>query len=261
MPFKDLRKIDDNLSSLSHNIPTSISRFLPFHIGVKLCNDIIFGNDGNVSTPASITIMTYLDPLDSLDPANAIYDETGKPVYFDFLPPSEGEESAWHLWSYEVPGETEEGEYKITIVIDADENNTDDSILDNNSAEWPICIGDCTVPDLVVHDMGGPGSISPDPPEAVAGDIVTFSYSIENIGDGMAKRDNGFVMHLEVMKCLGTGEDPCLNQSDWVKVNHTTRTMPPIISGGVFTSMDLNLFSIVPVLSSAARIPFPSATM
>ena len=107
-----------------------------------------------MSTPAPITIMTYLDPSDSLDPTNAIYDENGMPVYFDFLPPSEGEESAWYIWSYEVPDETEEGEYKITIVIDADENNTDDSILDNNSAEWPICIGDCTVPDLIVNDMG-----------------------------------------------------------------------------------------------------------
>ena len=69
---------------------------------------------------------------------------------------------------------------------------------------FEICIGDCSEPDLQVWD-NGIDSIRCQPLDPVAGTIVSFMYSVENIGEGDAEPPGPFdeggdlVMHLEVM--------------------------------------------------------------
>ena len=80
----------------------------------------------------------------------------------------------------------EEGLYKLKVEIDSESNNTEDPDLSNNVDSMDLCVGDCTQPDLRVKDIG-PETLASIPVEPVAGTTVTFTYIIENIGEGDAR--------------------------------------------------------------------------
>ncbi|MCS5647659.1 MAG: hypothetical protein NZ838_16210, partial [Candidatus Marinimicrobia bacterium] len=198
-----------------------------------------YGNEGNVSTLNPLTFMAYFDPLG--DDATNSFDPF--PLTFDFLsppyPPEDPPPDERMEWVYNIPSDTDEGRYKFTVVIDSEENNTDeDPNLDNNMAEFEMCIGDCTEPDLRVWD-NGIDSIRAEPIDPISGNIVTFKYSIENAGEGDAEppgpfdeEDGELVMYLEVMKCP---DSDCSGQT-WVFVNQSKSIRTPIGGGEIFTS-------------------------
>ena len=197
-----------------------------------------YGDEGDVSTLNPVTFMAYFDPLDD-DATNSF---APSPVTFDFLSPPHADappEPDRMEWQYTVPGDTDEGRYKFTVIIDSEENNTDeDPDLDNNRAEFEMCIGDCTEPDLRVWD-NSIDSIRAEPIDPISGNIVTFKYSIENAGEGDAEppgpfdeEDGELVMYLEVMKCP---DGDCSGQT-WVFVNQSKSIRTPIGGGEIFTS-------------------------
>ena len=197
-----------------------------------------YGDEGDVSTLNPVTFMAYFDPLDD-DATNSF---APSPVTFDFLSPPHADappEPESMEWQYTVPSDTDEGRYKFTVIIDSEENNTDeDPDLDNNRAEFEMCIGDCTEPDLRVWD-NSIDSIRAEPLDPISGNIVTFTYSIENAGEGDAEPPGPFdeeegelVVHLEVMKCP---DGDCSGQT-WVFVNQSKSIRTPIGGGEIFTS-------------------------
>ena len=197
-----------------------------------------YGNEGNVSTLNPVTFMAYFDPLD--DDATNSFDPS--PLTFDFLSPPHADappEPESMQWQYTVPSDTDEGRYKFTVIIDSEENNTDeDPDLDNNRAEFEMCIGDCSEPDLRVWD-NSIDSIRAEPLDPISGNTVTFTYSIENVGEGDAEPPGPFdeeegelVVHLEVMKCP---DEDCSGQT-WVFVNQSKSIRTPIGGGEIFTS-------------------------
>jgi len=101
-----------------------------------------------------------------------------------------------------------------------------------------MCIGDCTEPDLRVWD-NSIDSIRAEPLDPISGNIVTFTYSIENAGEGDAvppgpfdEEEGELVVHLEVMKCP---DGDCSGQT-WVFVNQSKSIRTPIGGGEIFTS-------------------------
>ena len=199
-----------------------------------------YGNDGNVSTQDPVTFKAYFDPIDNetLDPRDVF---SPSPFTFDFLspPPSDAPPEPERMeWQYTIPPQTDDGRYKFTVVIDSEENNTEDPDLNDNVAVWEMCIGDCSEPDLQVRD-NGIDTILAEPFDPVAGNDVTFLYSIVNLGEGDAEPPQGpaspeFVMHLEVMKCPATEAEPggdCGDQ-EWetagVYVNKSKAVKTPI---------------------------------
>ncbi len=197
-----------------------------------------YGDEGDVSTLNPVTFMAYFDPLD--DDATNSFDPS--PLTFDFLSPPHADappEPESMEWQYTVPSDTDEGRYKFTVIIDSEENNTDeDPDLDNNRAEFEMCIGDCSEPDLRVWD-NSIDSIRAEPIDPISGNIVTFKYSIENAGEGDAEppgpfdeEDGELVVYLEVMKCP---DGDCLGQT-WVFVNQSKSIRTPIGGGEIFTS-------------------------
>jgi len=197
-----------------------------------------YGDEGDVSTLNPVTFMAYFDPLDD-DATNSF---APSPVTFDFLSPPHADappEPESMEWQYTVPSDTDEGRYKFTVIIDSEENNTDeDPDLDNNRAEFEMCIGDCTEPDLRVWD-NSIDSIRAEPLDPISGNTVTFTYSIENAGEGDAEPPGPFdeeegelVVHLEVMKCP---DGDCSGQT-WVFVNQSKSIRTPIGGGEIFTS-------------------------
>ncbi len=197
-----------------------------------------YGNEGDVSTLNPVTFMAYFDPLDD-DATNSF---APSPVTFDFLSPPHADappEPESMEWQYTVPSDTDEGRYKFTVIIDSEENNTDeDPDLDNNRAEFEMCIGDCSEPDLRVWD-NSIDSIRAEPLDPISGNTVTFTYSIENAGEGDAvppgpfdEEEGELVVHLEVMKCP---DGDCSGQT-WVFVNQSKSIRTPIGGGEIFTS-------------------------
>ena len=198
-----------------------------------------YGNEGYVRTLNPVTFMAYFDPLDD-DATNNSFDPS--PMTFDFLSPPHADappEPESMQWQYTVPSDTDEGRYKFTVIIDSEENNTDeDPDLDNNRAEFEMCIGDCSEPDLRVWD-NSIDSIRAEPLDPISGNTVTFTYSIENAGEGDAEPPGPFdeeegelVVHLEVMKCP---DEDCSGQT-WVFVNQSKSIRTPIGGGEIFTS-------------------------
>ena len=196
-----------------------------------------YGNEGDVSTLYPVTFMGYFDPLES-DPTDS-FDPT--PLTFDYLspPPEDAPPEPERMeWIFTIPQDIDDGMHKFTVVIDSEENNTEeDPDYDNNMDVWEICVGDCTEPDLRVWD-NGIDSIRCEPLDPVAGTTITFKYSIENVGEGDAEPPGPFDeggelrMHLEVMKCP---EGDCTDQN-WVFVNQSNELRTPIGAGETFTS-------------------------
>jgi len=200
--------------------------------------NVIFehGNDGTVSTLHPVTFMAYFDSVD--DDATNYFDPS--PVRFDFIsppPPDAPPESDRMEWPYTIPGNTPDGKYKFTVVIDSDENNTEeDPDLDNNVDVWEVCIGDCSEADLSISEQSGLNSLRVQPEDAIAGMTLSFYYAVTNSGEGDAvppgpfddpPREGNLSMGIEVMKCP---DGDCTGQI-WVPVNTTAAIKTPINSG------------------------------
>ena len=200
--------------------------------------NVIFehGNDGTVSTLHPVTFMAYFDSVD--DDATNYFDPS--PVRFDFIsppPPDAPPESDRMEWPYTIPGNTPDGKYKFTVVIDSDENNTEeDPDLDNNVDVWEVCIGECSEADLSISEQSGLNSLRVEPEGAVAGMTLSFYYAVTNSGEGDAvppgpfddpPREGNLSMGIEVMKCP---DGDCTGQI-WVPVNTTAAIKTPINSG------------------------------
>tara|TARA_B110000438_G_scaffold73064_1_gene73167 strand:- start:6862 stop:9723 length:2862 start_codon:yes stop_codon:yes gene_type:complete len=193
-----------------------------------------YGNEGDVSTLNPVTIMAYFDPID--DDASNNFEPS--PLMFPFIsppPPDAPPESERMEWPYTIPGSTADGKYKFTVVIDSDQNNTDeDSDLTNNIHEWEVCIGDCSEADLSISEASGLNSIRSEPENAIAGMTLSFFYAVENTGEGDAvppgpfdDREGNLTMGIEVMKCP---DNDCAGQI-WVPVNTTAPIRTPISAG------------------------------
>lgn len=193
-----------------------------------------YGNEGDVSTLNPVTIMAYFDPID--DDASNNFEPS--PLMFPFIsppPPDAPPESERMEWPYTIPGSTADGKYKFTVVIDSDQNNTDeDSDLTNNVHEWEICIGDCSEADLSISEDSGLNSIRSEPENAIAGMTLSFFYAVKNTGEGDAvppgpfdDREGNLTMGIEVMKCP---DNDCAGQI-WVLVNTTVPIRTPISAG------------------------------
>ena len=195
-----------------------------------------FGNDGTVSTLHPVTFMAYFDSVD--DDATNYFDPS--PVTFDYVsppPPDAPPEADRMEWPYTIPGNTPDGKYKFTIVIDSEHNNTDEDPDENNNIdEWEICVGDCSEADLSISEQSGLNSLRVEPEGAVAGMTLSFYYAVTNSGEGDAvppgpfddpPREGNLSMGIEVMKCP---DGDCTGQI-WVPVNTTAAIKTPINSG------------------------------
>lgn len=193
-----------------------------------------YGNEGTVSTLHPVTVMTYFDPVDD-DPTNHF---SPSPFTFSFIsppPPDAPPESERMEWPYTIPPGTADGKYKFTVIIDSENNNTEeDPNLDNNVDEWEVCIGDCSEADLVISESSGLNSLRVQPENGVSGMTLSFFYAVENQGEGDAlppgpfdDREGNLTMGIEVMKCP---EKDCTGQI-WVPVNTTAPIKTPINSG------------------------------
>ena len=195
-----------------------------------------FGNDGTVSTLHPVTFMAYFDSVD--DDATNYFDPS--PVTFDYIsppPPDAPPEADRMEWPYTIPGNTPDGKYKFTIVIDSEQNNTDEDPDENNNIdEWEICVGDCSEADLSISEQSGLNSLRVEPEGAVAGMTLSFYYAVTNSGEGDAvppgpfddpPREGNLSMGIEVMKCP---DGDCTGQI-WVPVNTTAAIKTPINSG------------------------------
>ena len=188
-----------------------------------------YGNDGDVSTKTPITIMAWFDATGESDDGPYTIDPS--PLTFAYLSPDPAEDEIppeRMEWEYTIPS-VEDGLYKLKVEIDSESNNTEDPDTSNNVDSIDLCVGDCSQPDLRVKDVG-PQTLSSIPVEPVAGTIVSFTYTIENVGEGEARGtpSNPLVMFLEVMKC--PNED-CSGQA-WVKVNESRAIRPSIPGNG-----------------------------
>jgi len=186
-----------------------------------------YGNDGNVSTQTPITIMAWFGDTDD----NEQYVIDPSPVTFVYMSPDPDDDqvpSERMEWEYTVP-DVEDGLYTLKVKIDSNDNNTEDPNTNNNVDIFDLCVGDCALPDLIIQDTG-PQTLTSLPVEPVAGTMVSFTYSIENVGEGDARGTNSdpLVMFLEVMKC--PNED-CTGQN-WVKVNESLAIRPAIPGNG-----------------------------
>jgi len=186
-----------------------------------------YGNDGDVSTQTPITIMAWFGDTDD----NEQYVIDPSPVTFVYMSPDPDDDqvpSERMEWEYTVP-DVEDGLYTLKVKIDSNDNNTEDPNTNNNVDIFDLCVGDCALPDLIIQDTG-PQTLTSLPVEPVAGTMVSFTYSIENVGEGDARGTNSdpLVMFLEVMKC--PNED-CTGQN-WVKVNESLAIRPAIPGNG-----------------------------
>ena len=193
-----------------------------------------YGNEGTVSTLYPVTMMAYFDPVD--DDATTSFSPS--PFTFNYIspPPQDAPpESERMEWPYTIPSETEDGKYKFTVIIDSEQNNTEeDTNQDNNVDVWEVCIGDCSEPDLVISEANQLNSLRVQPEDGVAGMTLSFFYSVENQGEGDAlppgpfdDREGNLTMGIEVMKCP---DEDCTGQI-WVPVNTTAPIKTPINSG------------------------------
>ncbi|MEC9138435.1 MAG: CARDB domain-containing protein [Candidatus Thermoplasmatota archaeon] len=188
-----------------------------------------YGNDGDVSTQTPITIMAWFDATGESD--DGPYTIAPSPLTFSYITPDpDGDEIPPERmeWQYTVPS-VEDGLYKLKVEIDSESNNTEDPDASNNVDSLDLCVGDCSQPDLRVKDLG-PETLTSVPIEPVAGTIVSFTYTIENVGEGEARGtpSNPLVMFLEVMKCP---DEDCSGQN-WVKVNESREIRPSIPGNG-----------------------------
>ena len=188
-----------------------------------------YGNDGDVSTQTPITIMAWFDATGESD--DGPYTIAPSPLTFAYITPDpDGDEIPPERmeWQYTVPS-VEDGLYKLKVEIDSESNNTEDPDASNNVDSLDLCVGDCSQPDLRVKDLG-PETLTSVPIEPVAGTIVSFTYTIENVGEGEARGtpSNPLVMFLEVMKCP---DEDCSGQN-WVKVNESREIRPSIPGNG-----------------------------
>jgi len=186
-----------------------------------------YGNDGDVSTQTAITIMAWFGNEDNTEE----YVIDPSPITFSYISPDPDDDqipSERMEWEYTIP-DVEDGLYTFKAKIDTEEDNDEDPDLSNNVDIFDVCVGDCSQPDLRVKDTG-PQTLSSMPVEPVAGTIVSFTYAIENVGDGEARGTPTapLVMFLEVMKC--PNED-CTGQN-WVKVNESRAVRPAIPGNG-----------------------------
>ena len=195
-----------------------------------------FGNDGDVSSLNPLTFMAYFDPLDD-DHSNFF---APSPVVFNFLSPPHPDappDAERMEWQYTIPSDTEDGRYKFTVIIDSDENNTDeDPDLENNIDVLEICIGDCSEPDLHIWEGASSDSLRAEPQDPVAGMTISLFYSVENSGEGDAEppgpfdeEEGDFVMYLEVRKC----PDGDCDGQPWVFVNQTENIRTAIAAGDI----------------------------
>lgn len=193
-----------------------------------------YGNEGTVSTLHPVTVMAYFDPVDD-DPTNSF---SPSPFTFNFIsppPPDAPPESERMEWPYTIPGGTADGKYKFTVIIDSEQNNTEeDTNQDNNVDVWEVCVGDCSEADLVISESSGLNSLRVQPEDGVAGMTLSFFYAVENQGEGDAlppgpfdDREGNLTMGIEVMKCP---DEDCTGQV-WVPVNTTAPIKTPINSG------------------------------
>ena len=193
-----------------------------------------YGNEGTVSTLHPVTVMAYFDPVDE-DPTNSF---SPSPFTFNFIsppPPDAPPESERMEWPYTIPGGTADGKYKFTVIIDSEQNNTEeDTNQDNNVDVWEVCVGDCSEADLVISESSGLNSLRVQPEDGVAGMTLSFFYAVENQGEGDAlppgpfdDREGNLTMGIEVMKCP---DEDCTGQV-WVPVNTTAPIKTPINSG------------------------------
>ena len=193
-----------------------------------------YGNEGTVSTLNPVTFIAYFDPVDD-DPTTSF---SPSPLTFNFIsppPPDAPPESERMEWPYTIPGGTPDGKYKFTVIIDSEQNNTEeDPNLDNNVDEWEVCIGDCSEADLVISEANQLNSLRVQPEDGVAGMTLSFFYAVENQGEGDAlppgpfdDREGNLTMGIEVMKCP---DEDCTGQV-WVPVNTTAPIKTPINSG------------------------------
>jgi len=190
-----------------------------------------YGNDGQVSTQTPITIMAWFGNADD----NEQYIIDPSPITFSYISPDPDDDeipSERMEWQYTIP-DVEDGLYTFKASIDTKGNNTEDPDDSNNVDIFDVCVGDCSLPDLRIKNTG-PETLSSIPAvDPVAGNIISFTYVIENDGEGEARgtTSNPLVMFLEVMKC--PAED-CSGQN-WVKVNESLAIRPGIPgNGGVF---------------------------
>jgi hypothetical protein len=195
-----------------------------------------YGNEGTVSTLHPVTVMAYFDPVDE-DPTNSF---SPSPFTFNFIsppPPDAPPESERMEWPYTIPGGTADGKYKFTVIIDSEQNNTEeDTNQDNNVDVWEVCVGDCSEADLVISESSGLNSLRVQPEDGVAGMTLSFFYAVENQGEGDAlppgpfdDREGNLTMGIEVMKCP---DEDCTGQV-WVPVNTTAPIKTPINSGEI----------------------------
>ena len=193
-----------------------------------------YGNEGTVSTLNPVTFIAYFDPVDD-DPTTSF---SPSPLTFKFIsppPPDAPPESERMEWPYTIPGGTPDGKYKFTVIIDSEQNNTEeDPNLDNNVDEWEVCVGDCSEADLVISEANQLNSLRVQPEDGVAGMTLSFFYAVENQGEGDAlppgpfdDREGNLTMGIEVMKCP---DEDCTGQV-WVPVNTTAPIKTPINSG------------------------------
>ena len=188
-----------------------------------------YGNDGDVSTQTPITMMAWFDAGGESDDGPYVIDPS--PLTFAYISPDPSEDEIppeRMEWQYTIPS-VEDGIYVLKVQIDTESNNTEDSDNSNNIDTLDLCVGDCSQPDLRIKDVG-PQTLSSIPVEPVAGTIVSFTYTIENVGEGEARGTPTapLLMHLEVMKC--PNED-CSGQN-WVKVNESRAIRPAIPGNG-----------------------------
>ena len=95
-----------------------------------------YGNEGTVSTLNPVTFMAYFDPID--DDATNYFEPS--PVTFSYIspPPPDAPPDAERMeWPYTIPGDTPDGKYKFTVIIDSDENNTVDLEIDGMKYKVP----------------------------------------------------------------------------------------------------------------------------
>jgi len=188
-----------------------------------------YGNDGDVSTQTPITIMAWFDATGESEGGPYTIDPS--PLTFSYISPDPSEDEIppeRMEWQYTVP-QVEEGLYQLKVEIDSNSNNTEDPDSSNNADSIDLCVGDCSQADLRIKDVG-PQTLASIPVEPVAGTIVSFTYTIENVGEGEARGTPSapLVMFLEVMKC--PNED-CTGQN-WVKVNESRAIRPAIPGNG-----------------------------
>ena len=186
-----------------------------------------YGNSGDISTQTPITISAWFGnesnpEMELIAPLPMTFSFVSPDPDDPQLPPERME------FEYTVP-DVEEGFYQFKAQIDTKNNNTEDSDTSNNVEILQVCVGDCSQADLRIKDVGLQ-TLTSEPIEAVAGNIISFTYTIENVGEGEAQGtpSNPLVMFLEVMKCP---EGDCSDQG-WAKVNESLAVRPGIPGNG-----------------------------